>query len=230
MKISIIIPTLNEEDALPNTLRNIARCAPQCEVIVVDGGSSDRTRQIAKSAREGAILWIDAPRGRGNQMNAGALKASGDVLLFLHADTHLPSCAPALIESALADGAAIGGFFRIAFAPSSRLTDFFAWCYNLRSHLRIFYGDAALFVRRETFEQLGGYEAGLIMEDVEFVRRLRRRGAIAYVTAACVSTSARRFPSTWKAIGMLAVWSSLQFLMHCGVSQETLARLYPAKR
>jgi glycosyltransferase involved in cell wall biosynthesis len=126
MTISIIIPTLNEEKALPATLQNIVECAPGCEVIVVDGGSADRTRDIVQEFTAMPVLWLDAPKGRGNQMNAGAARASGDVLLFLHADTCLPPQASTLIENALRPPHLLGGFFRIAFVPGAPLANFYA--------------------------------------------------------------------------------------------------------
>ena len=92
-------------------------------------------------------------------MNAGAARATGDVLLFLHADTHLPLDAPTLVANALRTPPKYRGFFRIAFVPRAPLANFYTWCYNLRSHFRIFYGDAALFVRRDVFEEMGGYRA-----------------------------------------------------------------------
>lgn len=230
MKISIIVPTLNEEKALPDTLRNIASHAPGCEVIVVDGGSTDRTREIARNFVGIPIVWIDAPKGRGNQMNAGAAMATGDVFLFLHADTHLPPDTYALITKALRQPDVQGGFFRIAFVPRAPLADFYTWAYNLRSYFRIFYGDAALFVRRDVFIGMGGYKAALLMEDIEFILRLRRAGKIAYVRDGTVTSSSRRFPSTWIGIRMLGLWFWLHVLMACGVSQEKIARLYPEKR
>jgi len=230
MKISIIVPTLNEEQALPATLQNIADCAPGCEVIVVDGGSADHTRQIVEQFKDIPIRWLSAPKGRGSQMNAGAAHATGDVLLFLHADTHLPPQTPTLIEEALNDPRTPGGFFRIGFVPRAPLADLYTWCYNLRSHFRIFYGDACLFIRRETFEALDGYQAALLMEDVELILRLRRAGKLAYISKGTVTSSARRFPSTWAGVRMLGVWFWLHVLMACGASQETLARLYPEKR
>ena len=237
MQISIIIPTLNEEQALPETLRNIVNAIPGGEVIVVDGGSSDRTREVVRefAALHGestalCVVWLDAPVGRGSQMNAGAARAMGDTLLFLHADSHLPTQTSDMIEAALRSPRVLGGFFRIAFIPRTSLTDFYAWCYNIRSHFRIFYGDAALFVRRDVFERLGGYRAALLMEDIELILRLRRAGKLAYCRRAAVCTSSRRFPTTWMGIKMLGVWFWLHFLMACGVSQEKIARLYPEKR
>jgi rSAM/selenodomain-associated transferase 2 len=230
MRISIIVPTLNEETALPATLRNFAECAPGCELIVVDGGSTDRTVEIATGFSPIPIIVMPASKGRGNQMNAGAAIASGDVLLFVHADTLLAPQTPLLIEQALARPNTLGGFFRIDFAPRTPLTSFYAWCYNLRSHLRTFYGDACLFVRRDTFEAMGGYRSGLLMEDIELIRRLRRVGKLAYIRNATVISSSRRFADPLTGVRMLGVWAWLHVLLACGVSQEKLARLYPDKR
>lgn len=227
MQLSIIVPTLNEEKALPYTLRNLAECAPGIELIVVDGGSTDGTRDAALASGSTPVLWLDAPRGRGNQMNAGAARSTGDVLLFLHADTHLPPDTPRLVADALRDPRVLGGFFRIAFVPRAPLADFYTWCYNLRSHFRIFYGDAALFVRKDVFERMGGFRAGLLMEDIEMVLRLRRAGRLAYLRHATVKSSSRRFPTTRAGLKMLGVWSLLHLLMACGVRQEVLAKLYP---
>ncbi len=230
MKISIIVPTLNEERALPATLQNIAKCAPGCEVIVVDGGSTDGTVEIAARFADLPIVLLNAPRGRGNQMNAGAAVARGEALLFVHADTLLPPGTPELIAAAMSRPGTIGGFFRIAFVPRSPLADFYALCYNLRSHLRTFYGDACLFVNRETFERMGGYQAELLMEDIKLIRRLRRAGRLAYIRRGTVRTSSRRFSTPWVGLKMLGVWMWLHILMACGVSQEKLARRYPDKR
>jgi rSAM/selenodomain-associated transferase 2 len=230
MRISIVVPTLNEERALPSTLQNIAECAQGCEVIIVDGGSVDRTLEIAAQFNGVPLVVLKSERGRGNQMNAGAAASTGDVLLFLHADTLLPPNTPALIAEAMMRPGTIGGFFRIAFVPRSPLADFYAFCYNLRSHWRTFYGDAGLFVGRETFENMGGYQASLLMEDIELIRRLRRSGRLAYVRGGTVRTSARRFASPWAGVKMLGVWMWLHVLHAFGVSQEKLARRYPDER
>lgn len=230
MRISIIIPTLNEERALPDTLLNVAASAPGCEVIIADGGSTDRTKEIALGSNLPSLLWLDAPRGRGNQMNAAAERASGDVLLFLHADSQLPPNTPKLVIDALSGPRIVGGNFRIQFVPHAPLADMYTWCYNIRTYFHIFYGDSALFVRREVFERMGGYRAALLMEDIEFIRRLRKAGRLAYIRSGTVTTSARRFPSTRKGLGMLGVWMLLHLLLACGVRQETLERLYPEVR
>ncbi|MDX1935098.1 MAG: TIGR04283 family arsenosugar biosynthesis glycosyltransferase [Capsulimonadales bacterium] len=231
--LSIIVPTLNEEKALPETLARIARCAPSAEIVLVDGGSTDGTRAVyerfvARSAQP--VRWIDSARGRGRQMNAGAAAGRGEVLLFLHADTLLPDDSERHLRRALRDPRIRGGNFRLAFTPRSALSDFYARCYNLRSRWHVFYGDSGLFVRRETFVALGGYRADRLMEDVEFIGRLRRHGGLTFLGQATVVTSARRFHGTRRGLTMLFVWLLLHALMALGVSQETLERLYPPRR
>jgi rSAM/selenodomain-associated transferase 2 len=230
MKLSVIVPTLNEGKGLAETLRNLAECVPGSELIVVDGGSTDRTHEVAAGFRGMPLVWVDAPRGRGSQMNVGAARATGDILLFLHADTHLPPGTPDLIARALADPRILGGNFRIRFAPHTAASGFYAWCYNLRSRLRIFYGDSALFVRAEVFASMGGYRAELLMEDIDLVLRLRRAGRLAHIRDETVTSSTRRFPTTWEALRMLVVWTLLHLLMALGMRQDRLLKLYPDVR
>jgi rSAM/selenodomain-associated transferase 2 len=230
MNVSIIIPTLNEEAALPAVLENVAAVAPGCEVIVVDGGSTDWTVEIARAYGR-RIRVIVSERGRGIQMNAGASASTGDVLLFLHADTTLPAQAVRLIGDALKDPRVIGGNFQIQFEPRTRTADLFSWLYNVRSRARIFYGDSVIFVRRATFEKLGGYRFERIMEDIDFVRRLRRLARsegrrLAVISDAPVRSSARRFGSAGAGIRMLLLWSLLHVMLFFGAGQEALERRY----
>jgi rSAM/selenodomain-associated transferase 2 len=230
--LSIVIPTWNEEAALPATLRCAREACPCAEIIVADGGSKDRTRAVAQES--GATLVVEAPRGRGRQQNAGAAAATGDVLLFLHADTLLPLGVQSAVEIALADPRAAGGNFRLAFAPRSRLNDAFAAVYNLRSaRARHYYGDSCMFVRRALFEELGGFREGMLMEDWEFVGRLearcRCRGERTVLLPLTVSTSARRFTGR-RRLRYLYLWAYLHYLHARGVSGDELARLYPDER
>ena len=220
-RISVIIPALNEAGQLRETLR-AARAGEAYEIIVVDGGSTDGTAELAKD--EGALV-LASPPSRAGQMNAGALRASGSVLLFLHADTRLPDLWPRAIAGALSGpGVAAGAFgFRTDTAfTGSRWVE---WTTNLRSRRQqLPYGDQGLFLRRAVFEELGGFARMPIMEDYEFVRRLRRRGRIV-TTDSTVSTSARR----WQRLGVLRVTAINQLMVagyHLGVSLERLARLY----
>jgi glycosyltransferase involved in cell wall biosynthesis len=199
--------------------------------LVVDGGSSDDTPTIAKQA---GLKVVPSRRGRGHQLNAGAAVANGNVLLFLHADTALPPNAEAAIEVALTDSVMVGGNFRLAFSPPGLLNRSFAAVYNARSsRARHYYGDSAIFVRRDQFEALGGFREEMLMEDWEFVLRLqaycRRDGLQTTLLPLTVRTSARRFAGRrrWRYIGL---WAWLHVLHARGVSGDRLAALYPDVR
>ena len=239
--LSVIIPTLNESLQLPDTLK----CARAVlhhgdEIIVADGGSTDDTREIAEGL--GARV-IHSPRGRGTQLNAGAKEAIGDILLFLHADTRLPPDAADLIHRALADPAVLGGNFPLRFDAPGLLPRLFAAVYNARSRRsRLFYGDSALFVRRATFDALGGYQEAALMEDYALCLALRAGAKRRHpdlplsqtlpLFPSPVVTSARRFHGkrglAWRMVG---VWTLLHLLYALGINTEALERwFYPPAR
>jgi rSAM/selenodomain-associated transferase 2 len=225
MNISVVVPTLNEEPQIADTLAS-ARAAGVCEIIVVDGASTDGTRDVA--ARH-ADRVLAAPRGRAMQMNAGAAAARGDVLLFLHADTRLPTGFDAAVLAALTDPAVVGGRFDVSLVPSTPLLAFIAALMNLRSRLsRIATGDQAIFVRRTVFGTLGGFEAVPLMEDVAFSRALKRRGRIACLRLR-VETSSRRWLEDGPVRTVLLMWW-LRLLYFCGVSPQRLRRHYADTR
>ena len=170
--LSIIIPTLNEAASLPETLTRVsAILGPGDEVIVADGGSTDTTREIAASF--GAQI-VSSRRGRGTQMNAGASAATGSMLLFLHADTHLPPDAGRLIRHEGSGPEALGGNFALRFDAPGLLPRLFATVYNARSRRsRLFYGDSAIWVTRAVFDAIGGYKEAVLMEDWAFCLALR---------------------------------------------------------
>ena len=219
--ISIIIPTLNEEGQLPDTLAPLAAAAG-CEVIVSDGGSGDATRDLA--VRHGCRV-VRSPPGRGVQMNAGAAAAHAPILLFLHADTLLPPGFAPLVESALAEQNVSGGAFSLRISGDRPGLAFIAHAANLRSRLlRLPYGDQALFTTSETFQRLGGFAETPIMEDVLFVRGLRRLGRLVILPQAVVTSSRR-----WDNLGLLrtTLINQLILLGHgCGIPAPTLARCY----
>lgn len=194
--ISIIIPTLNEEKNIAACLASTER-AFNVERIVVDGGSRDRTREIALSC---GVKVLGAPTGRAQQMNAGARSAAGDLLLFLHADTRLPEGFADTVRYTLTlQGIAAGAFeFRLdATSPGLRFIERLA---NWRSRcLQLPYGDQAIFIRSALFREMGGYRDMPIMEDYEFIQRLKKRGRI-YTAPYPAVTSARRWKElgTWK--------------------------------
>ena len=187
--ISIIVPTYNEVALIQAFLLQLRDRAPDAEIIVVDGGSSDGTRE---QARELCDRLIVANRGRAKQMNAGAAAASGRTLWFLHADCEAPRGCLDEIANALRDPKTVGGFFRIRL-PSDRvvyrLTDSFA--HYVGKILRIRCSDHGFFVRREIFEKLGGFPNVSLMEDVEFFRTLHRAGRVRIVKERLIANPRR---------------------------------------
>jgi rSAM/selenodomain-associated transferase 2 len=248
MTISVVIPTLDEERSLPPTLTHTAGLGFD-EVIVVDGGSRDRTREIVASYSSPQfdvrrsmlnvptsnfeprthIKLLTAPPGRAPQMNAGAAASRGDVLLFLHADTLLPRDARLAIEGALEDPACVGGRFDVRFGRDSRPGRLIGRMINLRSRCTgIATGDQAIFVRRAVFERLGGFSDIPIMEDVDFTRRLKRAGRVAALRSQVV-TSYRRWDACGPIRTILLMWV-LRLLYWIGVSPGTLSRFYSTVR
>ncbi len=187
--LSIVIPTLNEEEHLGQTLEKVDR-VPHGEVIVVDGGSRDRTVEIAE--KWGARVIRTEPN-RGRQMNLGAREASGDILLFVHADTRLPENYSELIREALTDPKVVGGAFAWRVEPSTPFLRYLERNVAWRTKIfRMPYGDQAYFIRTSVFREIGGYADIPLMEDVEFIRRLRKIGKLAYIPHAVV-TSPRQY-------------------------------------
>jgi rSAM/selenodomain-associated transferase 2 len=225
MSVSVIVPTLNEETVLSVTLQR-AREPRVREIIVVDGGSTDSTLAIAAPLADQVIR---APRGRAAQMNAGAERASGDILLFLHADTLAPNGYAAAIIDACAQPGVIGGRFDVRLEPGTPLIWLTGELMNRRSRLtRISTGDQAIFIRREVFERLGGYADIPLMEDVDLSRRMKRVGGIACLRQR-VTTSARRWHKQGVARTILLMWS-LRALYFFGVSPARLQRAYTNTR
>jgi rSAM/selenodomain-associated transferase 2/rSAM/selenodomain-associated transferase 1 len=191
--LSIVIPTLNEAALIGRTIR--AALQPGVEIIVADGGSTDGTREIATSS--GALV-IEAPPGRGSQLNAGAARARGSVLLFLHADTHLPPDYLDVVYRAMADPRVALGAFRLRIDRPGILMRLTETGVGLRCALfRMTYGDQALFLRAELFRRLGGFAPMPLTEDVELLHRARAIGSV-WIVPEAVVTSGRR----WDAAGV----------------------------
>lgn len=246
MKIAVIIPTLNEEQALPDTLARTARLGFD-EIIVVDGGSSDRTVEIVHDLQvrcstfdvhplpnleprtSSSIILLPAAPGRARQMNAGASQSQAGIFLFLHADTHLPAEARQAIEGALDDPACVGGRFDVRFERDTGLAWLIARLISLRSRWSgIATGDQALFVRHEVFARLGGFTDIPIMEDVDFTRRLKRAGRVAPLRAYVV-TSYRRWDRHGTLRTIVLMWA-LRLLYWLGVHPNRLKHLYASVR
>lgn len=226
MKISVIIPTLNEAESLPETLWRFSKSNDDFEVVVSDGGSTDDTCALADTW--GAQV-VKSERGRGQQLLKGAQVANGDVFLFLHADTKLPVNAIKQIHDALENPHIIGGNFQLTFDGgtdfASWLNGYYAW---LRSH-GFYYGDSAIFVRRDVYHAMGGIRSISLMEDYDFVRRLERTGPTVCLDEPGATTSSRRFQcrKPWQIYWQ---WVYLHVLFHLHVPSSVLAWLYRSEK
>lgn len=220
-KISIIIPVLNEALAISNVIERIGD-ASDIEIIVVDGGSQDETVNIAKSF---SIKVICTTPGRAGQMNAGAAIATGDILLFLHGDTILPTNFDTLIRETLQDRQVIAGAFELRIDSQRRGVGLIERMVNLRSHfLSMPYGDQAIFLKTTVFHDIGGFPNLPIMEDFELIRCLRKQGKIAIIPAPVI-TSGRR----WEKLGVVKTTLINQLIVagyFLGIPPEELVGWY----
>jgi rSAM/selenodomain-associated transferase 2 len=224
VKVSVIVPALNEEGGIAETVRELRREGPH-EILVVDGGSSDATRQRAA----GADLVLCGPRGRAAQMNHGAAHATGDVLLFLHADCTLQPGSLREAAAALRRPGVVAGCFRMRVRAPGLLYRLIDLSATARVWLTgIAYGDQGLFLRKDDFVRAGGFPPLRLMEDVFFSLRLRRSGRVVVVPrSVCVS------PRRWQSQGVvrqtLRNWA-LTALAAAGVHPDRLAAHYPEVR
>jgi rSAM/selenodomain-associated transferase 2 len=217
---------LDEERAIEATLDAIRAGAPETEVIVVDGGSTDRSVEIARNRADRVIT---GERGRARQMNAGAAAARGDALAFVHADTIVPPSFGADIKLGLANLDVVGGRFDLALDDPSPVFRILAALISLRSRLmRSATGDQAIFVRRAVFDEIGGFAEIELCEDVDFARRLRRAGRVACLRSR-VTTSARRWQTSGVVRTVLRMWL-IKSLFIAGVSPARLKRYYADTR
>jgi rSAM/selenodomain-associated transferase 2 len=219
LPISVVIPTLDEAERIESTVSSVLR-SDEVECVVIDGGSRDDT--VARALRAGARV-AHASRGRAVQLNAGARMATHPLLVFLHADTILPLGYERVVRRILADPGVACGAFRLHIEPATSSLRAIERIANLRARrLALPYGDQALFVRADRFHQLGGFPDLPIMEDFEFVRRLRRTGRVEIASEA-VATSSRRWRryGTWRTTAM----HQLALLAYLGgIRATTIAR------
>ena len=221
--ISVIIPTLNEEDNIRRCIEDVLTEGCDCEIIVADGGSTDKTAKLAMSYP--GVSFIQSQRGRGIQMNMGASAASGDILLFLHADTMLERGWAAEMFSVLEDNSISGGAFTLGVQSQLwkyRLVE--AWV-KLRCRLCLLpYGDQAIFVRKSAFDIIGGYKSIPLMEDVDLIEKLKKLGTIVILNKKAI-TSERR----WSKKGLIKTAAMNQLIMllyRIGVNPGRLERMY----
>jgi rSAM/selenodomain-associated transferase 2 len=224
MSVSIIIPTLNEAGCLAGTLSSLRERRPH-EIIVVDGGSQDATCEVAGAADQ----LLHSPPGRARQMNLGAGHATGDILLFLHADCQLENGALEAVENCLSARQVVAGCFTMQVLAAGLLYRWMdAWATARVRLTGMIYGDQGLFLSRQRFEQLGGFPELSLMEDVFFSRLLNNHGRVVVVPKR-VFVSPRR----WQQAGLIRQtmrnWT-LVGLAVGGVHPDRLARYYPATR
>ena len=217
---------LNEAASIASTLGALRRGAPDAEIVVVDGGSIDSSVAIAQPLCD---TLIGASRGRAHQMNAGARASHGDALVFVHADTLVPSSFAADIASALSDPAVVGGRFDVRLDSAALAYRVIGAMISLRSRIsRTGTGDQAIFVRREVFDRLGGFPNLELCEDLEFARRLKRAGRIACLRAR-VTTSARRWNRDGVIRTIVRMWL-IRAMYLMGVAPARLKRMYSDTR
>ncbi len=223
MRISAVIPTLDEADRIGALIAALRRCGFD-EIVVADGGSTDDTAPIAGDL--GALV-VTTQRGRGPQLGAGARAATGDALFFVHADSSPPEDARRMIMTTLSTPRVVGGCFCLAFDERHPLLSLYAFMSRI-NHGLFTYGDQGLFVRRTTFDSIGGYAALPLFEDVEILGRLKRAGRFVKLQTP-ITTSARRFRRDGMARREIAS-IALVGLYHLGVPAARLERWYRPER
>lgn len=225
-KVSIVIPTLNEAKRIEQTLAS-TKTGTNVEVIVVDGGSWDGTVEIATTVW--GVKVLHATRGRAKQMNRGAAAATGEILLFLHADTCLPSGFDVMIRAALLQPGTIAGAFSLQIDSPVKSLRLIEWGINWRSRvLQMPYGDQAIFLKLSVFQQFGRFPEFPMMEDFELMRRLRRIGRIAIIPTP-VLTSPRRWLRQGVCKTTLKNQIAIVFYL-LGISIEKIDRWYRRER
>ena len=223
--ISIIVPVLNEENTIKENLEKIMTLSGDKEIIVVDGGSHDKTVEIAKVYTR----VINSPKGRAKQMNAGAEAAKGNILWFLHSDSKVDENSIKEIEKTVEEGY-IGGSFELYFYDlDTRFMRYVANSSNRRAkYLKLIFGDQGIFVRKDVFEILDGYKNMELMEDWEFSRRIHKLGKMKSLKLR-IGTSARRFKNGGQLKTLLKM-HKIKILYTLGTPTEKLARIYKEVR
>ena len=221
--ISVIVPVKDEPPGVVEPLARFAGPADESELVVVDGGGDERTRQ---AFREAGARVLSLPGTRGSRLAQAAASARGDALFFLHADSQPPDDALALISRSLEDGADAGAF-SLAYEGADRRMRWIAWWANRRSRLGMPFGDQGIFCRRSTYERTGGFRDLPICDDLDLVRRLRKAGAF-LVRPEKTVTSPRRYREAGALRQVLRTWRVLAGY-YAGVRPETLSRWYEGR-
>lgn len=221
----MIIPVLNEMDQINNLINHLRNFLEEekIEIIVVDGSAEGDTLGVIEDCQ---VRRLSSAAGRARQMNAGAAVAMGEILVFMHADTRLPAGALALIDHAMDQPGFVGGAFDLGIRADRLAFRMIAAVASRRSRLtRIPYGDQTIFIRRDYFQQIGGYPDIPLMEDVALMRQIKKAGDKIYLIPECVSTSPRRWEKEGILLATLRNWILLGSY-YMGVAPETLAKHY----
>jgi rSAM/selenodomain-associated transferase 2 len=224
-RFSIIIPVYREAGRIEETLAHLSGLpgAAAAEILVIDGEPERTTLAVVQPP---AVAKISSPRGRGVQLNAGARKATGQVLIFLHADTRLPANALEDIDRTMQSENIVAGAFDLGIDSDRYAFRIIEKIASWRSRLtRIPYGDQAVFIRRDDFRSLGGFQDIPIMEDVELMQRIKKQGGKIHILPNRVRTSARRWEKEGILYGTLRNWLMV-LLYYLGVKPDRLARFY----
>jgi rSAM/selenodomain-associated transferase 2 len=223
--VSIIVPALNEEARIGSTLRALQALSGEKEILVADGGSEDRTVEIAVNL---GVRVVACERGRGCQILTAALQANGSVLWFVHADTRPEAGAIESIDEALREKATVGGNFALVFEGDHYSARQMTWIYPHLRRIGLSYGDAGIFIRHSVYDAIGGCQAYPLFEDLDLIRRMKHHGKFVHLPTK-IFTSARRFSGP-QYLRVWALWIALQVLYWAGVSPYRLARWYRVAR
>lgn len=228
MEISVIIPTFNEEQTIGKTLDALSRLVNVDEIVIVDGGSTDKTIEIAENLKGTKKLKIVnfGEANRGKQLHEGTKHASGEIFWFLHADTRPVLGCARQIKAFMRYEEIVGGNFEVVFDGESNWAKFLTKLYPQLRAAGLIYGDSAIFARRSTYEKIRGYKPFPIFEDVDFYRRLQKRGQFKHINLP-VTTSSRRFENK-SFIWTFAKWSAFQGLYWLGLPPKVLVKGYKA--
>ena len=231
MNISVIVPTFNEALTIEKTLDAISRLVNVDEIIIVDGGSTDKTQEIIEN------YGIKKPwqfiktefANRGKQLHEGTKHATGEIFWFIHADTRPMQGSGRQIKAFMKYKEVNGGHFKIIFNDKSRWARFLTWYYTYLEHAGMVYGDSAIFVRRESYKRVGGFKPYPIFSDVDLCKKLMRKGRFVLITLP-VTVSSRRFQQKGMAWGFTG-WAIIQGLHRLGIPSKFLIRFYkPSKQ
>ena len=230
MQLTVIIPAFNEEKTIEKTLDALSRLVNVDEVVVVDGGSADRTVELIENYawKKPYKLVKFAEANRGKQLHEGTLHASHEIFWFLHADTRPVAGSARQIKSYMRFAEVAGGNFEIIFGGETAWARFLTRLYPYLRNMGLIYGDSAIFTRRDVYEKIGGFKPLPLFEDLDLVKRLRKRGRFVHINLP-VTTSSRRFENN-SFVWTFAKWSLFQGLYWVGFPPRPLAKYYKAIR